>query len=324
MPRAFLIVMDSVGIGGAPDAARFFNGTLPDTGANTVGHIAQACANGQAEEGRSGPLHVPNLAALGLGFGRSFAEAGVSGTLVNLLLVQDYLSVPALLGVSWTLSLEFVWYGVFALLFYRGRSFGGAELVLLYAAGLLLVSALSLAIGLRVPVGRLGMLGAALLGHAASARDAGKVSERSFLAAASTFVFAIVVSQIIAFGYFRHPSVKLEHGLVAWLSASVAFLLASSRAVRTTRLVRWPPIVFFGKISYSVYLLHWPVTVACRHAGVSGNTLLFLVPPLTVVLSWGFYEAVERPGVRLGRALESWSDGTRVRWPGLRPVRRAK
>jgi len=67
MPRAFLIVMDSVGIGGAPDAARFFNGTLPDTGANTVGNIAQACANGQAEDGRSGPLHVPNLAALGLG-----------------------------------------------------------------------------------------------------------------------------------------------------------------------------------------------------------------------------------------------------------------
>jgi phosphopentomutase len=39
MPRAFLIVIDSVGIGGAPDADRFFNGTTPDTGANTVGHI---------------------------------------------------------------------------------------------------------------------------------------------------------------------------------------------------------------------------------------------------------------------------------------------
>ncbi|WP_134678811.1 phosphopentomutase [Paracoccus ravus] len=54
--RAFLIVMDSVGIGGAPDAARFFNGTVPDTGANTLGHIAQAR-----------PLHMPHLDALGLG-----------------------------------------------------------------------------------------------------------------------------------------------------------------------------------------------------------------------------------------------------------------
>ena len=64
--RAFLIVMDSVGIGGAPDAASYFNDGHPDTGSNTLGHIAEACAAGQAEEGRSGPLHVPTLAGLGL------------------------------------------------------------------------------------------------------------------------------------------------------------------------------------------------------------------------------------------------------------------
>ncbi|KAA0916263.1 phosphopentomutase [Aquicoccus porphyridii] len=67
MSRAFLIVMDSCGIGGAPDADRFFNGTTPDTGANTLGHIARACATGRADTGRAGPLHVPTLAALGLG-----------------------------------------------------------------------------------------------------------------------------------------------------------------------------------------------------------------------------------------------------------------
>ena len=67
MSRAFLVVMDSVGIGGAQDADQFFNGDVPDTGANTVAHIAQACAEGRAENGRSGPLSVPNLDALGLG-----------------------------------------------------------------------------------------------------------------------------------------------------------------------------------------------------------------------------------------------------------------
>ncbi|MBU2981767.1 phosphopentomutase [Lentibacter algarum] len=66
MSRAFLVVLDSVGCGGAPDAADFFNGTLPDTGANTLGHIIEACAKGHAEEGRTGPLRVPNLAGLGL------------------------------------------------------------------------------------------------------------------------------------------------------------------------------------------------------------------------------------------------------------------
>ena len=67
MPRAFLVVLDSVGCGGAPDADRFFNDGHPDTGANTLAHIAQACAEGRAEEGRSGPLSLPNLDWLGLG-----------------------------------------------------------------------------------------------------------------------------------------------------------------------------------------------------------------------------------------------------------------
>jgi len=62
MPRAIIVVMDSVGIGGAPDAAAF-----GDAGADTLGHIAEACAAGRAEEGRSGPLRLPNLDALGLG-----------------------------------------------------------------------------------------------------------------------------------------------------------------------------------------------------------------------------------------------------------------
>ncbi|MCA0203690.1 MAG: phosphopentomutase [Proteobacteria bacterium] len=73
MTRAFLVVLDSVGCGGAPDADRFFNNGHPDTGANTLGHIAEACAAGRAEEGRSGPLRLPVLD--GLGLGRAIAAA---------------------------------------------------------------------------------------------------------------------------------------------------------------------------------------------------------------------------------------------------------
>ncbi len=74
MARAFLVVMDSVGCGGAPDATQFFNGELADTGANTLAHIAQACAAGHAEDGRSGVLKVPHLDALGLGAATRFAS----------------------------------------------------------------------------------------------------------------------------------------------------------------------------------------------------------------------------------------------------------
>ncbi|MGF9567636.1 phosphopentomutase [Neorhizobium sp. JUb45] len=62
MARVFLCVLDSVGCGGAPDAARY-----GDEGANTLLHIAEACAEGRAQDGRSGLLTVPNMDALGLG-----------------------------------------------------------------------------------------------------------------------------------------------------------------------------------------------------------------------------------------------------------------
>ncbi len=49
--RIFLIVMDSVGIGEAPDAEKF-----GDKGADTLGHIAE----------KMGGLNMPNMAKLGL------------------------------------------------------------------------------------------------------------------------------------------------------------------------------------------------------------------------------------------------------------------
>ncbi|MBQ8032749.1 MAG: phosphopentomutase [Elusimicrobiaceae bacterium] len=49
--RAIILMLDSVGIGGAEDAAKF-----GDTGADTLGHIARA----------NGGLQIPNLVSLGL------------------------------------------------------------------------------------------------------------------------------------------------------------------------------------------------------------------------------------------------------------------
>ena len=64
MPRVILCVLDSFGIGGAPDAADF-----GDEGANTFLHIAEKCAAGGGDQSglRSGPLHLPNLDMIGLG-----------------------------------------------------------------------------------------------------------------------------------------------------------------------------------------------------------------------------------------------------------------
>ena len=72
MGRAILIVMDSFGIGGAADAHAY-----GDAGADTLGHIAQACAAGRADRDglRKGPLALPHLDALGLRHAAATAAA---------------------------------------------------------------------------------------------------------------------------------------------------------------------------------------------------------------------------------------------------------
>ncbi|WP_341702227.1 phosphopentomutase [Ferrovibrio sp.] len=64
MTRGFILVMDSFGIGASADAARY-----GDAGADTLGHIAEACRDGHADRPglRQGPLVLPNLVRLGLG-----------------------------------------------------------------------------------------------------------------------------------------------------------------------------------------------------------------------------------------------------------------
>lgn len=69
MPRAVLLILDSLGIGALPDAAAF-----GDTGADTLGHIALRCAQGRADVDRRGPLQVPNLERLGLGLAARLAS----------------------------------------------------------------------------------------------------------------------------------------------------------------------------------------------------------------------------------------------------------
>ena len=62
MRRAIVVVLDSLGVGAAADADAY-----GDRGADTLGHIVEACAAGRADSRRrAGPLHVPELTTLGL------------------------------------------------------------------------------------------------------------------------------------------------------------------------------------------------------------------------------------------------------------------
>lgn len=63
MPRAFIIMLDSFGLGSTEDANKY-----GDAGADTLRHIAEYCAQGKTDKCgfRSGPLKLPNLTRVGL------------------------------------------------------------------------------------------------------------------------------------------------------------------------------------------------------------------------------------------------------------------
>ena len=71
MARAVLLVMDSLGVGAAPDAAGF-----GDAGADTLGHIADYCARPLEQGGRGRALEVPVLRDLGLAEAAALARGG--------------------------------------------------------------------------------------------------------------------------------------------------------------------------------------------------------------------------------------------------------
>lgn len=76
MARAFLFVLDSFGIGHAPDAAEY-----GDEGSDTYGHILAESAAGRGDRAglRAGPLALPNMDALGLDQAAAIAAGRTPG-----------------------------------------------------------------------------------------------------------------------------------------------------------------------------------------------------------------------------------------------------
>lgn len=93
MARVFLLILDSFGVGAAADADKF-----GDVGSDTFLHIAQHCVQGKADKQgvRSGPLNVPNMAALGL---------GLAGELSSGTLAPNFKKDQAIIG-QWGYAIE--------------------------------------------------------------------------------------------------------------------------------------------------------------------------------------------------------------------------
>lgn len=222
--------------------------------------------------------------------------------LANLALVQEFAGARAFLGVSWTLIIELIWYGLFAAALLRFGPRAGDMLDRFVPLALVALTLLSLAIGTRIPLGRPMMIYAAVLGFQCLRRHRGELSDRQLARSFGVFAVTVLAASYVGFGVFRHPTITLAQAMGPWTLATLLFAAAVLvRPLREAAVVNAGVLPVLGAASYSIYLLHpFAIAVATEHAG-SGYLPVAL--GLTALLALIGYRGIERPGIALGRGV---------------------
>jgi peptidoglycan/LPS O-acetylase OafA/YrhL len=123
--------------------------------------------------------------------------------------------------------------------------------------------------------------------------------------------YLLLVIAILAYTYsWNLYGIEIIHLYVIddWAIAfgSVIFILLSLSSKRISALLNWRPILFTGKISYSLYLCHIIVLLSMVHtfnAYLSTWLILVMALILSYILAAFLYYKVELPSINLGRKL---------------------
>lgn len=120
-----------------------------------------------------------------------------------------------------------------------------------------------------------------------------QIRNRFFCESVAVLMVAVLIGSVL----FLKKEMPFP-GYVAMVPviATVGFLLASS-AMSLTSLAafRWSPVVFIGRISYSLYLIHWPIWAAYRYwfwdvYSPRNNAILLGISIVGAILSYFFIE----------------------------------
>jgi peptidoglycan/LPS O-acetylase OafA/YrhL len=111
---------------------------------------------------------------------------------------------------------------------------------------------------------------------------------------------------ILGVGLYLHgPNIGVPgwFSLFPALGAALLLIGGLNTTAPVTRVLSIPLMVWIGKISYPLYLVHWPVLILFKQH-VPEFTLLWRLGgfALSFALAWGIYAAIEQP-VRKGRVL---------------------
>ena len=223
------------------------------------------------------------------------------------------------LGPTWSLAVEEQFYVLLAVLFVVATRSRRPHLVLgtVAALGVVVPAALSNMVTdwqpslefntfLRMPELCMGVL-LAVWHHRRADRAAPAVSVRAGDVLAALGV-AVMVGLFLFADYSPPWLLRGGYTLVALVTAATIVGLLQHGAV--ARALAWLPLRWLGVVSYSLYLVHWPVmSVLTRdRTGWHGVPLLSVLAATSLVVAWVLHLLVEQP-VRRMRATPRASIG---------------
>jgi peptidoglycan/LPS O-acetylase OafA/YrhL len=250
---------------------------------------------------------VSLIVTLGLGYfmlfplAPQFSSHPITMSLVNVTMFQTFLHVPDALGVYWTLSLELLFYIVCSVLFAAGwlrRSLLWAWM----AVGAMAFSALILGFVLHhsLPAGRLGLLVTAFVGTAIYSAYSDQMNKKNLYSLLAGLLLALLIGFWFRFQVYPSKS-ETEAWNMAGVSASWALAYAAFGILLMLRDREFPKwILWIGRISYSLYLVHGLVLYLLPK---SLNPVVFVVAEagLSIAISGLTYEFVEKPAIAFHR-----------------------
>ncbi|MDN8047553.1 acyltransferase [Burkholderia multivorans] len=128
---------------------------------------------------------------------------------------------------------------------------------------------------------------------------------------------AIAAASISCFLYYcTKLQLSSDFDFMVALVCFPALIISAMHGALVTKALRLPPLAFLGTISYSIYLVHFPLQLALHTVGVATGRELpyasravfvaFIV--LTLIVSWVTYRIIEMPGKTAMRKLMGHRD----------------